>query len=75
MGNGLDRAALARVEVGNTFGDDNAFPAMNADCPWVEVGVVIPSSLEMFNGTLHCATVLCPAVGTIGECEVDMRKT
>ena len=68
MQDGLDRAALTGVEVGNVSSDDNAFPAMNADCPWIEVGVVIPGSLKALNGTLHCATVLCSAVGAIGEC-------
>ena len=62
------RATLAGVEVGNIFGDDDAFPAMNADHPWVEVGVMVAGCLEMFNGSLHHATVLCSAVGTIGEC-------
>ena len=68
MRDGLNQATLTGVEVGNAFGDDNAFSSMNADCPQIEVGVVVPSSLEAFNGALHCATVLCPAVGTIGEC-------
>ena len=68
MWNGLDRATLAGVEVVNIFGDDDAFPAVNADCPWVKVGVVVPSSLKMFNGVLHHATVLCSVEGAIGEC-------
>ena len=68
MWDGLDRATLTGVEVGNIFGDDDAFPAMNADHPWVKAGVIVAGSLESFNGVLHCATVLCPAVGTVGEC-------
>ena len=68
MWDGLDRAALTGVEVGNVSGDDDAFPPMNADCPWVKVGVIVAGSLKSFNGTLHCTTVLCPMVGTVGEC-------
>ena len=68
MQDGLDRAALTGVEVGNVSGDNNAFPAMNADCPWVEVSVIVAGGLKTFNGVLHCTTVLCPMVGTVGEC-------
>ena len=68
MRDGLDRATLAGVEVGNIFGDDNAFPAMNADHPWIEVGVMVPGGLKMFNGMLHHAAVLHSVVGAIGEC-------
>ena len=67
MGNGLDRATLAGVEVGNVFGDDDAYPAMNADHPWVKVGVMVAGSLKAFNSVLHHATVLCHAVGAVGE--------
>ena len=54
--------------MGNIFGDDDAVSAMIADCPWVEVAVVVASCLEMFDGMLHHTTVLCPVVGAVGEC-------
>ena len=68
MQDGLNRATLAGVEVGNVFGNDNAFPAMNADRLWIEVAVVVPGSFKTFNSALHCTTILCPMVGAIGEC-------
>ena len=68
MIDGFDRATLTGVEVGNAFGDNNAFPAMDADCPWVKVAVMVASSFKAFDGMLHHTTVLCPAVGTIEEC-------
>ena len=64
---GFHRAALAGIEVGNVFGNDDAFPSMNADHPWVKVGVVVASSFKAFNGALHCATVFGPSVGAVGE--------
>ena len=67
MIDGLNRAALTGVEVGNAFGDNNAFPAMDADRPWVKVAVMVAGSLETFNGILQHATAVCPTVGTIGE--------
>ena len=68
MIDGLNRAALTGVEVGNAFCDHNAFPAMGTDGPWVEVAVMVASSLEAFNGMLQCATVIHPAIGIVGEC-------
>ena len=59
---------MTGVEVGNAFCDDDAFPAMDADCPWVKVAVVVASSLKMFNGVLQHATVIHSTVGTVGEC-------
>ena len=69
MQDGLDRAALGGVEVGNMFGDDDAFSAMNADHPWVKVGIIVASSLETFNSALYCTTVFGPVVGAVGECD------
>ena len=60
-------AACTGVEVGNIFGDDDALPFMNTDCPWVEVAIVIASCLELFNGALHHTTILHSVVGTVGE--------
>ena len=54
----FNRATLTGVEMGNAFGDDDAFLATNADCPWVEVAVIIASGLKVFNGTLHHAMVI-----------------
>ena len=68
MRDGLNRAALTGVEVGNALGDDNAFPAMDANCPQVKVAVLVASCLESFNGMLYHAIVFCPAIGTVGEC-------
>ena len=64
---GFDEATLSGVKVGNAFGDNDALQAMDADCPQIKVGVMIAGGLESFNGTLQCATVFHPAIGTVGE--------
>ena len=56
MVDGFNRATLTGVEVGNALCDDNAFLAMDADCPWVEVAVMIASSFEV--SMVHCSMPL-----------------
>ena len=63
----LHRATLTRVEVGNIFGDHNAFPSMNADCPWFEVSVIVAHGLEAFDDVLHRTAVFGSMVGAVGE--------
>ena len=64
---GFHGAACIGVEVGNIFGDDDALPSMNTDYPWVKIAVMVAGCLKSFNGALHCTTILCPVVGTVGE--------
>ena len=63
----FDGAALTGVKMGNAFGDNDAFLAVDADCPWVKVTVAVAGSLKAFNGALQHATVIQPVVGAVGE--------